>query len=85
MIIGARNAVYGTRGRTLIYANHLYNIVDMAYRTLGGILLLTHPSLRDHPDLNTEDDRKSFAIVFIGAFVEGGYLGEEFAWAQFRE
>ena len=85
MIVTTRNAVYGTRGRTLLYESHLYRIADMIYRTLGGILLLTHPSLREYPDLNTEDDRKCFAIVFIGSFVEGDYLGEEFSWARFRE
>ena len=63
---------------------NIVRLADLVYRTIGGILLLTHPSLKDYPELSSEEDRKSLAIIFIGSFFEAGYLGEEFSWARFR-
>jgi len=85
MSMAVRNAVYSSRGRELLYVTHILSIADIVYRTMGGILLLAHPPLRDFIDLISEDDRKSFAIIFIGSFFEAEYLGDEFSWARFRE
>lgn len=38
--------------------------------------------LVDGESIIPEEDRRSFVIIVIGAFVEGGFLGEEFEWAR---
>lgn len=85
MVLAVRNSIYSTRGRALLYTGHILSIADVMYRIMGGILLLTQPSLVEYPDLIAEDDRKSFAIIFIGSFFDAEYLSDEFSWARFRE
>jgi hypothetical protein len=58
---------------------------QLFYSTFCAILLLTYPSLREVPQLTTIDNQKSFAIIFMGAFFESGYLCDDFSWSRFRE
>jgi hypothetical protein len=80
-----RDTIGSLRGRPNAENIGLLDLANVMYKAMGAILVMTYTAICQFGDVSTEENRKSFAIVLIGSFVEGGYLGEEFSWARFFE